>query len=289
MASPRSLARRAGLLYALAASTAPFAYLYVPGKLLVPTDALATAERIRASEGLLRAAIACELYGATLLLFAALALYRLFEGVDAKTAKLMAALMLVSVPISYVNVLANVAPLILLRSPAIASVLSPGEVAAQVLLSLRLHNYGLVINQIFWGLWLFPIGLLVLRSGFIPRWLAWPLFFAGAGYVANSLGAILLPASLRWITANLQLLGVGEMPLFSFYLLIWGARGPAVDRPAAALVLLSFVIGGAALVLLNLHRIGAIAYGALALVSLVAILGATMRWRSESRAAEAKA
>jgi len=289
VASTRNLARRAGLLYALASSTAPFAYLYVPGKLLVPTDALATADRIRASEGLLRAAVACELYGATLLVFAALALYRLFEKVDAKTARLMAAMILVSVPISYVNTLLHIAPLILLRSSAIAAVLNPGEVAAQVLLLMRLHNYGLVINQIFWGLWLFPIGLLVLRSGFIPRWLAWPLFFAGAGYVANSLGTILLPPSLRWITENLQILGVGEMPLFSFYLLIWGARGPAVDRPAAVLVLLSFAIGGAALVLLNLHRIGAIAYGALALVSLVAILGATMRWRSESRAAEATA
>ena len=103
MDSTKSLARRAGLLYILASSTAPFAYLYVPRVLLVQNDALATADRVRASEGLLRAAIYCELYGATLLVFATLALYQLFKRVDQKTSTLMAVLMLVSVPISYVN------------------------------------------------------------------------------------------------------------------------------------------------------------------------------------------
>ena len=75
MNSTRSLARYAGLLYGLASSLAPFSYLYVPGVLLVQKDALATADRVRASEGLLRAAIFCELYGVTLLIFATLALY----------------------------------------------------------------------------------------------------------------------------------------------------------------------------------------------------------------------
>jgi hypothetical protein len=283
MDSTKSLARRAGLLYVLAGSVAPFAYLYVPGTLLVQGDALATAARVRASEGLLRAAIISELYSATLLVLAALALYQLFKRVDEKTTTLMAVLMLVSVPISYVNALNNIAPLVLLESPAIAAVLDPGQVAAQVTLFLRLHNYGLVINQIFWGLWLFPIGVLILRSGFIPRWLAYPLFFAGAGYVINSLGTLLLPPSLRWITQYLQILGVGEMPFFSFYLLIWGVRGHPVDRPAALLVLTSLVLGMASIALLVSKRIDAIQYAALVLAYLVVIIGLVLRWRwSES-------
>ena len=194
----------------------------------------------------------------------------------------MAVLMLVSVPISYINALIHIAPLILLKSSAIAAVLDPGQVAAQVTLFLRLHNYGLVINQIFWGLWLFPIGVLVMRSGFIPRWLGVPLFFAGAGYVVHSLGTLLLPPSLRWITQYGQVLGVGELPFFSFYLLIWGVRGHVVDRLAALLVLLSFAIGTGALVLLNLRRIDATQYAALVLASLVVVFALVMRWRSES-------
>ena len=276
----RTLARRAGLLYVLASSTAPFSYLYVPDALIVKGDVLATADRVRALEDLLRAAIIGELYSATLLVFAALALYQLFKGVHQGTSTLMAVMILVSVPISYVNALSHVAPLVLLKNPAIAAVLDPRQVAAQVTLFLRLHNYGLVINQIFWGLWLFPIGVLVMRSGFIPRWLAYPLFFAGAGYVLNSLGTLLLPPSLRWITESLQLLGVGEMPFFSFYLLIWGVRGHVVDRVAALLFLMSFVIGTGALVLLKLKRIDATQYGALGLASLVVVFGLVMRWRA---------
>jgi hypothetical protein len=100
---------------------------------------------------LLRAAVAAELYGVTILLFAALALYQLFKKVDSKVSTLMAGMMLVSVPISYINVLNNIAPLVLLKNSAIAAVLDPGQMAAQVTLFLRLHDYGLVVNQIFWA------------------------------------------------------------------------------------------------------------------------------------------
>lgn len=282
MDSNKNLARRAGLLYLLHGLPAPFAYLYVPRALIVEGDALATVERVRASEGLLRAAIIGELYGATMLVFAVLALYRLFKSVDQRTSTLMAVLMLISVPISCVNALNNVAPLVLLNSPAIASVLEPGQVAAQVTLFLRLHAYGLLVNQIFWGLWLVPLGVLVMRSAFIPRWLGVPLLFAGAGYVLNSLGMLLLPPALRWITQYLQILGVGEMPFFSFYLLIWGARGHGMDRLAALLVLMIFAMGAAALVLLLLHRIDPTQYAALKLASLVLVVALVMRWRSES-------
>jgi hypothetical protein len=192
----------------------------------------------------------------------------------------------VSVPISYVNALNDVAPLVLLKSPTIAVVLDPGQVAAQVTLFLRLHNYGLLVNQIFWGLWLFPVGVLVMRSGFIPRWLAYPLFFAGAGYMLNSLGMLLLPPSLRWLTENLQALGVGEMPFFSFYLLIWGVRGHAVDRLAALLVLISFAMGAAALALLFSNRIDTTQYALFVLASLVVVFGLVMRWRLGSKSSE---
>jgi uncharacterized protein DUF4386 len=288
MDANKSLAQRAGLLYVLASSLAPFAYLYVPGVLLVQGDALATADHVRASENLLRAAIFAELYGVTILIFASLALYQLFKRVDPWNSTVMAVLMLVSVPISYVNALNLIAPLVLLKSPAIAAVLDRGQVAAQVMVFLRLHDYGLVINQIFWGLWLFPIGVLVMRSGFIPRWLGVPLFIAGAGYVINSLGTLLLPPALRWITQYGQVLGVGELPLFNFYLLIWGVRGRVVDRLAALLVLLSFAIGIVAILLLNLKRIDATQYAVLVVVSLVVVFGMVMRWRwSESSEAAA--
>ena len=283
MESTRSQARWAGLLYGTASSLAPFAYLYVPGRLLVAGDAVATADRVRASEGLLRAAIGAELYGVTVLLFAALALYELFKRTDPKLASLMAAMMLVSVPISYAGVLFHIAPLVLTKSPAISAVLDPSQIAAQVLLFMRLHNYGLLLNQIFWGLWLIPIGMLVRRAGLFPRWLAWPLIAAGTGYVLNSLGGLLLPPSLRWITENLQILGVGEAPFFLFYLLIWGVRGRPVDRIVVLLVLGLFAVGIAGLVLLMTHRIDAAQYAGVVLAKLVLAIALVLRWRHEER------
>jgi uncharacterized protein DUF4386 len=221
--STKSLARRAGWLYLLQCQPAPFAYLYVPNRLLVPGDVVATFERVRASEGLLRAAVMAELLSATLSVFALVAFYRLFRRVDRNIALIFAAMMLASVPISFVNTLFNIAPLVLIKNHALATALGAGPMAGLVTLFLRIHGFGVVVNQIFWGLWLFPYGILVMRSGFIPRWLGYPLFAAGAAYLLNTLGALLLPPEWRWISNGVMVLGVGELPII-VWLLVWGAR-----------------------------------------------------------------
>ena len=118
--------------------------------------------------------------------------------------------------------------------------------------------------------------------------MGYPLFFAGAGYVLNSLGMLLLPPSQRWITNYLQILGVGELPFFTFYLLIWGVRGHAVDRLIVLLVLVLFAMGATGLVLLLSHRIDPTQYAVLKLVSLVVLIALVMRWRSDRSDAEAR-
>ena len=228
----KRLARRAGWLYGLQGLPAPFAYLYVPNVLLVPGDALATVEHVRAHQGLLRAAIGIELLIATLLVFVSVTFFRLFRPVDEKLAALFAVMTLVSVPISYVNTLLHIAPLVLVRNGVLAAQLGAGPTAALVGLSLRLHNHGLVVGQIFWGLWLFPLGMLVRRSTFLPRWTAYPLFAAGTGYIVASLGNLLLPPGLRSITGLGIYLGVGEFPLFTF-MQWWGARSSRPQEPPA--------------------------------------------------------
>ncbi len=214
----RTLARRAGWLYFLSNVVAPFAYLYVPNQILVPGNAVATLERVRAHEGLLRAAIAGEIWNATVGTLAVLLLYRLFENVDKPMSRLMAALLLVSVAVTYGNVLNHVAPIVLANNPLY------GDVAAPLAtLFLRLHAYGLAVAQVLWGLWLIPLGILVRRAGFVPGWLAWPLFAAAIGYVANSFGILCLPPAWRGLTGLGQVLGLGELPFF-LYLQFRGAR-----------------------------------------------------------------
>jgi len=235
MSSLRRQSRIAALLYFLNALPAPFAFLYVPSVLIVRGDAAATANNVRHSELLLRLGIAGELFSATVIVFAMVAFYRLFKAVSEKHALAMMILMLVSVPISYLNVLNDLAVLTFARSPAyLAGVFDKAQLDAFVLFFYRLHNQGLVVAQIFWGLWLFPFGIAVWRSGFIPRFVAIATVIAGGGYVISSSVALFLPASVQWIGDLAIILGAGELAFF--WLLIWGAKEPTGGRaiPASA-------------------------------------------------------
>ncbi len=194
MNSTKKQARFAGLLYLLASLIGCFGLIYVPGKLIVRGDATATANHIRASETLFRLGIATELFGFTMFIFVVLALYRLFKGVNEKHALAMAILLLVSIPISLLNVLNDIAALILVSGADFLSVVDKGQLDALAYLFVRLHGQGFVVAQLFWGLWLFPFGILVIRSGFIPRVLGFLLFIAGFGNVASSFTSLLLPS-----------------------------------------------------------------------------------------------
>src|SRR5215831_11289380 len=103
MDETKKTARLAGLLYLLSSIPGAFALLYLPGKLVVKGDAAATADRIRGSETLFRAGIAAELLGMTLFIFVALVLYRLFKPVREKAALAMMVLILLSIPVSFLN------------------------------------------------------------------------------------------------------------------------------------------------------------------------------------------
>ena len=224
-------ARIAGLLYLLASVIGFFCLAYVPGKLIVSGDATATANRIRASETLLRLGIASELIAFTIFIFVVLALYRLFKTVSEKYAVAMATLLLISIPISLLNVLNEIAALVLVSGAGFLSAFEKGQLDALAYLFLRLHGQGFVVAEIFWGLWLFPFGVLVIRSGFIPRFLGVLLFIAGSGYLASSFTSLLLPSYRHLVDQFAMVLTAGELPII-FWLLIWGAKDQPLDEQA---------------------------------------------------------
>ncbi|HEY9418648.1 MAG TPA: DUF4386 domain-containing protein [Candidatus Udaeobacter sp.] len=229
MNSTKKQARVAGLLYLLASIIGFFCLAYVPGKLIVSGDATATANRIRASETLLRLGIASELIAFTIFIFVVLALYRLFKAVSEKHAVAMATLLLISIPISLLNLLNEIAALVLVSGVSFLSAFEKGQLDALAYMFLRLHGQGFIVAQIFWGLWLFPFGILVIRSGFIPRFLGYLLFIAASGYLASSFTSLLLPSYRHLVDQFAMLLEAGELPII-FWLLIWGAKVP-LDRP----------------------------------------------------------
>jgi Domain of unknown function (DUF4386) len=227
MTSNKTAARVAGLLYLLNGALAPFSLLYIPSTFVVAGDASATANRIRASELLFRSGIVDELISATIFIFVGLAFYHFLKGVNKKQALLLLTLVLVSVPISFLNELNRIAALTLSRGAGFLAVFDQRQVDALVMAFLNLHGSGLLLVQIFWGLWLFPFGVLVFKSGFLPRTLGVLLIIAGVAYVASSFTSLLFPAHGHAVFMLAGLFGgIGEGATI-LWLLIMGAK----DRP----------------------------------------------------------
>lgn len=222
MNSTRRQARRAGILYLLACMFEPFALLYLPRLLIVPGDATVTADHVRASVGLVRLGIAGEMWNAMVGVFAALAFYRLFKGINQTHARAMLVLFLLAVPISLLNLVNTVLALIFARGGPSLAAFDSHQLDVFVLLFLRVHNYGVVLAGIFWGLWLFPFGILAMRSGFIPWWIGLCMFLAGVPYVVSAFTSFAAP-QLNYIANWLSPLMAGEGPM-AVWLVVWGAK-----------------------------------------------------------------
>jgi hypothetical protein len=217
-------ARVAGGWYLALALTAPLGLVYVPGKLFVDGDATATAANLRAFAWLMRLGIASELLHQVLFVYLVMALYRLLSPVDQGRAKLMVIFgALMSVPIIFVNVINELGALILVSGAGFLDVFTLAQRDALAFLLLRLHGQGIVVVSLFWGLWLFPFGMLVIRCGFIPRLFGYFLFAAGFAYLASSSTALLAPRHAQLVAQLVMPLQFGELPMI-FWLLIRGAR-----------------------------------------------------------------
>jgi hypothetical protein len=224
-------ARVAGLWYLLLGITAPIGLVYVPSKLIVSGNPAATIDNLRASDSLLRVGIGSELIHQVIGIFLVLALYRLFKAVNEKYAVLMVIFSLLSVPIMFLNVLNDIAALVLVSGADFLSVFEKHQLDAQAYLFVRLHSQGIIVAAIFWGLWLFPFGILIIRSGFIPRVLGVLLFIAGSAYLASSFTTLLLPRYAPLVNQFAMILEVAELPII-FWLLIWGAKTKPLEAPA---------------------------------------------------------
>jgi hypothetical protein len=233
MSFTRNPGRFAGLLYVLMSIVGFFAMGYVPGKVIVPGNAEATANNIWAHETLFRLGIAGEVIGQAGFIFVALALYDLLKGVSRRYASLMVMLIVVSVPIAFVNELNSIAAVFLVRGADFLSVFEKPQRDALAMLFVKLHGQGFVVAEMFWGLWLFPLGLLVYRSRFLPRFLGVWLGLAGVGWVVLSLTGILLPEYQDKVDKYLQPAIIGEI-VFMLWLLIMGGKPPELDAGATA-------------------------------------------------------
>jgi len=224
-------AQGAGLLYLLTSIPGVFSLAYVPSRFIVSGDAAATVNNILASEFVFRIGIVSELTGFIGFIFVVRALYRLLHGVNKAHASLMVTLILVSIPISVLNVLNEIAPLTLIRGADFLSVFDKPQRDALAILFLKLHFQGFMVAQVFWGLWLIPFGVLVFKSGFLPRILGVLLLIACFGYLANSLVAFGVLPFADVVSRVVGRLTICELPII-LWLLIMGAKDQPLADPA---------------------------------------------------------
>ena len=190
----RRQARIAGWMYLLVAITAPLGLFVVPGRLVVASDAAATASLIAAHDTLLRMGMLSELFHQALEVFMVLVLYKLFKPVHLTLARQMMVLGFIPIPMVFINVLGEVAAATLASPPAyLLQAFGKPQLDALALLAMQLHAQGLQLAAVFWGLWLVPLGLLAWRSGFIPKVFGALVIASAVGYVMGAFTSLIAP------------------------------------------------------------------------------------------------
>jgi len=226
--SPRKAVTSLRFLYLLWFVIAPFSLMYVPTTLIVSGDAAATASNIMANEWLFRMGIAGSLITQIIQILVVLVLYKLLKPVSKNYASLMVAFALVGVPMSMLNTLNQVAALILLNGADFLKVLGTDQLHIQMMFFLDLNKQGVFIPGIFWGLWLFPFGYLIYKSGYFPKILGVLVMMGCIGYLLDSFTHILLSNYAHYeaiLDPVILLLTFGELP-FMVWVLFRGAKIP---------------------------------------------------------------
>jgi hypothetical protein len=237
---PSSLKRRArlaGVLYLLVGLFGGFAEGFVEPKVYVAGNAAATAGNLVANAGLVRLGVVSDLLDQTVFIFLALTFYVLLKHVNQSVARAMVVFVALAVGISCLNAVFEFEGLRVATGAVNLSALGVAGSNAVVLLLLDAQHYGLLIAQIFFGLWLAPLGYLAYTSkGMFPKWLGVLLIVGGVCYLVDLLAAFLVPDIGHSIHAFIVIPSALAEISMVVYLLVIGVRTPRPDEyiPAAA-------------------------------------------------------
>src|SRR2546430_5001707 len=230
--SPKRLARIAGVLYLIVGIFGGFALAYVSPLVYIPGDATATAAKVAANADLVRVGVLADLLQATVFVFLAMTLYLLLARVQRNVAIAMVILVAIATTIMCLDKVFQFAALRVATDPSYAAAFGIAGSNALVLLLLDIHNYGFLIAQIFFGLWLAPLGYLAYKSGMFPRALGVVLIVAAVSYLVDVLAAFSSPDLAKQIHPFLIIAPtIGEIGIV-VYLLVWGVRTPPAREHA---------------------------------------------------------
>lgn len=188
----KKTARWAGILYFFWILTAIYSLIYVQSNTFVKGDAAATAAKTLANEFIFRSNLVNGLFSSVLWILLVLYLYRLFKHVNKSQAVLMVVLVLVQIPVFFIMYALDLASLLLFKDALLKTFELPQRQDLAMFL-LRINDFITIAIELFWGLWLFPFGYLVYKSGFIPKILGIFLILCGIAYVVHCFTHLLFP------------------------------------------------------------------------------------------------
>lgn len=213
MTKESKLARLGGLFYLIVAVTGGFSELFVRQNLIEAGDAATTAGNISSSPTLFRVAFASDVVNIAFFVLAALVLYALLKEVNHDVAVAMVVFNAVAAAVMGANMINHFAALQVATGSGMISSASEGLVQ----LFLDMHSNGYAIAQVFFGLWLLPLGYLAYRSGFLPKALGVLLMIGSASYLTELITGFLFPG----MTENALLLIAAPAALAEVSFLLW--------------------------------------------------------------------
>jgi hypothetical protein len=236
MTTPKRLARIAGVLYLLNGITSGFAFGYVLTKVYIPGNAVTTAANVAANAGLVRMGVVADLFQGAEWVFLAMTLYLLLKHVHQSAARAMVVLVAIGAAIVCLNEVFQFESLRVATDSSYAAAFGAAGSSALVLLLLEIHHYGFLAAQIFFGLWLLPLGYLAYKSAMFPKALGVALIVGGACYLVGLLAVFLVPDFGEKINTFVTLpSAIAEISMLG-YLLVVGVKTtkPEAERNLAA-------------------------------------------------------
>jgi len=224
MRALRNPGRVVGLWYLTLVLIGPLTLLYIPDRLFVHDNAALTAANIAAHQGLFKAGMLADLCGSMILIFLVFAFYRLFTDVDQQLAVwLVITGGIMPATLMLVNFLNSAGALMVARDPGWLAAFDKSQRDALVMLFVELHEHQITASEILWGVWLFPMGLLTYKSGFVPRFIGVWLLINGAAYVLLCVARLWIPAQAGTLFNYAQPALLGELVIM-LWLLVKGAN-----------------------------------------------------------------
>ena len=218
-----SIARQAGWYYIAIIVLGLYFIMYIPSKINVSGDVELTFNNLLQHELLFRSGILAHLLSITAFILLVLSLYELLKKVNQRLAKVMAAFVIVQVPVVFISEGLRFSALMLAKERFVTS-LDLLQRQEWVSFLLRIAEYADEdIAMIFWGLWMIPLGVLVFKSDIIPKLFGVLLVAGGIAYIIQSIGFILVPGSGSYLGFLFVFYAVAEIS-FAFWLVIKGIK-----------------------------------------------------------------